>query len=397
VLCELQLALCCFLILCSIARAEPLDTIVADGPRFKAQIARIDADGKLHLEGSEPRELPLNELVRWGNFVEPVRGPQILLLGGGLLVADIAAIDKDQLEADSDPCGAVKLPLSLVSGVVFSPPGDLAARDKLLAKLRGAAAGKDRVILDNGDELPGTIEGLKDDTLSLQTEAGKLQLPIKRLTAVILDPALADKGRPVGPVTMLGLRDGSRLPVASLSAADQKLQLNLNQKLALSCPLDRLVAIQPLGGRAVYLSDLKAASFRHLPFLSTAWPYKLDQSVDGGQLRAGGKLWLKGLGMHSASRLTYELDGQFARFQAEAAIDQSTGGKGSVVVKVLTDAGDGKWQAKHTSPVLRGGDSPHWIDVDLSSARRLSLLVEFADRGDEQDHLDWLDARLIRR
>jgi hypothetical protein len=196
---------------------------------------------------------------------------------------------------------------------------------------------------------------------------------------------------------MLGLRDGSRLPVASLSAADQKLQLNLNQKLALSCPLDRLVAIQPLGGRAVYLSDLKAASFRHLPFLSTAWPYKLDQSVDGGQLRAGGKLWLKGLGMHSASRLTYELDGQFARFQAEAAIDQSTGGKGSVVVKVLTDAGDGKWQAKHTSPVLRGGDSPHWIDVDLSSARRLSLLVEFADRGDEQDPLDWLDARLIRR
>ena len=48
------------------------------------------------------------------------------------------------------------------------------------------------------------------------------------------------------------------------------------------------------------------------------------------------------------------------------------------------------------SEVVRGGQPPVPISVDLDGVKRISLLVDFADRGDELDHADWLDARLAR-
>ena len=42
-----------------------------------------------------------------------------------------------------------------------------------------------------------------------------------------------------------------------------------------------------------------------------------DRNAEGGRLRCGERLYLKGLGMHSAARLTYALDGPYQRFEAE--------------------------------------------------------------------------------
>ena len=68
--------------------------------------------------------------------------------------------------------------------------------------------------------------------------------------------------------------------------------------------------MQPLGGRAVYLSDLKPAEYRQTPFLDLPWPYRADRNVTGGMLRRGGRLYLKGLGVHSAARLVYAINPQ---------------------------------------------------------------------------------------
>ncbi len=150
-----------------------------------------------------------------------------------------------------------------------------------------------------------------------------------------------------------------------------------------------------MGGQAVYLSDLEPVGYKHIPFLQLAWPYQADHNVSGDLLRAGGKLFLKGLGMHSASRLTYDLDRPASRLEAALAIDDAAGGRGSVVFRVFVDTGDGHWEPKYTSPIIRGGDPPLPITVDVAHAKRISLLVEFADRGDQLDYADWLDARLI--
>ena len=70
--------------------------------------------------------------------------------------------------------------------------------------------------------------------------------------------------------------------------------------------------------------------------------------------------------------------------------DQAEGG-GSVGFRVFVDG-----QVRYASPVVRGGQAPLPISVDVAGAKRLDLVVDFADRADQVDHADWLDARLVR-
>jgi hypothetical protein len=103
---------------------------------------------------------------------------------------------------------------------------------------------------------------------------------------------------------------------------------------------------------------------------------------------------LKGIGMHSASRLTYRLERKYQRFEAAIAVDDSADGRGSVTFGVYVLRG-GAWQDAYRSGIVRGGDVPLPISVDLDGAEGLTLTVDYADRGDEMDRADWLDARLV--
>jgi hypothetical protein len=141
----------------------------------------------------------------------------------------------------------------------------------------------------------------------------------------------------------------------------------------------------------VYLSDLTAEGYRHLPFLSQSWPYKNDANVVGTQLRAGGHPVTKGIGMHSAGRLTYRLDKRFRKFEADVALDDQVGDGGAVVFGVYADD-----KLAWKSDMIRGGMRPLPVSVDINGAKRLSLIVEFGERGDELDRANWLDARLTQ-
>ena len=92
--------------------------------------------------------------------------------------------------------------------------------------------------------------------------------------------------------------------------------------------------------------------------------------------------------MHSPARITYDLDGGYRRFDAQVAIDDTAQERGSVLFRVFVDDGSGKWQEAATSEILRGGQTPQALSADLSGAKRISLLVDFADRGDELDYAD---------
>src|SRR5262249_32476971 len=109
----------------------------------------------------------------------------------------------------------------------------------------------------------------------------------------------------------------------------------------------------------------------------------------------------KGLGVHSHSRLTYALTSPgapYSRFEALVGLDEKTGGRGSVHIRVLTD---GKPRDLGTtrgrkSVTLTGKSEPLAISVTLKGARELTLEVDFGPGGDVGDHVDWVDARLVR-
>jgi hypothetical protein len=383
----------CFLILTPLAAAEERPAVPIDGEPFAAGLMSVDDQWLLAFAtGDGSRDLSAAELVRWGTLGEIERGPVIVLADGGLLVGDVLRADKEELKADSDILGVIDhLPASLVSGIVFDLPVDRTQRRKLLDLVLAGVERFDRVILANDDSLDGRFDRIEDDVIHLVTDVGSVELETRRTRAVVFDRTFLRRSPAGGLDCRLGLADGSLLVVRSLLADGGAATLSLAGGPSWPTRLEQIVFLQPRGGRAVYLSDLKPAEYRHVPFLDLNWPYSVDRNLSGGPLRAGGKTFAKGIGMHSASRLTYLTDGRYSRFDAQLAVDDAGAGQGSVRFRVFVDR-----NPKFTSDTLRGGDSPVPISIDISGAKRIDLVVDFADRADQWDHADWLDARFVR-
>ncbi len=349
------------------------------------------------------RRLPLDELIAWGSPAEPRTQVQLLLADGGILPLEEDAMpvtEEDRLSAFSDTFGHLKVPLKLAAGVMLHAPIDPQRRDELAVRIlassrseketaEGRTENRDRLLLENGDELQGRLVALTENGVEFEAEVGPLSVERERLVAVAFDPWL--RARPVSARrTLVGFADGSLVSATSVKAANGQTEITLGEGSSLSTRDAEPVFLQPLVGQVAYLSDLPPASYRHIPYLATAWDYRLDANVRGTRLRAAGQLFAKGIGMHSAARLTWQLDKPYRRFESELAIDDETENRGSVVFRVFSGS-----REIYKSPVVRGGDKPLGVSLDVRDSRQLSLVVDYADRADVLDHADWLNARLV--
>jgi hypothetical protein len=371
--------------------ARAATVIPATGARFEGQLQSVTADGQAtFLVDGARRAMPLVDVARYGALVEPGQGIEVLLAGGGLIVADAVHSADEKLHIESSLLGELAIPLEFVAGVVPEPPRDPQDRDHLINRVLDTAARSDRLLLANGDELTGTISSLTGTAVTIESQGQKLTVDLPRIAAVAFDPSLSATPHGGRDRVLVGLRDGSRIVVASVVANEKEAQLTMPDRTTWTVPADALVCLEPLAGTAKYLSDLTAESYRHLPFLSQSWPYRGDANATGTQLRAAGHPYAKGIGMHSAARLTYRLDKRYRRFAAEVALDDQVAKRGAAVFGLFVDD-----KLAWKSEMIRGGIAPVPVDIDVTGAKRLSLIVEFGDRGDELDRANWLDARLV--
>jgi hypothetical protein len=367
-------------------------TVPVEGEPFRARLTSVDAQGKLDFDvAGKPRTLAVADLVSWGQPAELRKGPILVLADGGFLPAAVLGADKTELSVDSARLGPLKLPLDALAGIVFCPPPHPAELDALLDRVARGQGQADRLILDNGDELTGLIESLESDKLKIKGNLGPVEIAARRVVALIFNPALRQPPAAQSSAAWIGLSDGARLLAARLRLEGDSLEATTLSGAKWKAAAQDLVFFMPQTSRAVYLSDSRPDEYRFLPYLESKWPYKTDRNVIGGQLRCGGRLYLKGLGVHSAARLSYKLDRPWSRFQAEVGIDDSTDGRGSVGFRVFVDG-----KQKYTSPPVRGGMSPQALSVDLAGAKRLDLVVDYGEAGDVMDHADWLNARLVK-
>jgi hypothetical protein len=411
------------------ARAELPRARLVDGASIEGRLAGIDAELNVKLLANERlRIVSPRELVAWGEYADVERGPQLVLADGSVIVADLLALDGPTFTiGDASGLGRVvwnesSLPLENVRGIMLQPPADPLARDRLFRQIVDYRGAEDQLLLVGGAMVAGTlvavppagrflpVEGpLPPEVfeLSRRGEAEPLLVSAAKVAALQLAAPLAGGGKLLQPYLVLGFRDGSLLSVAGVRAAADKVEFALAGGGKLAAPLadwddpaktlwDSVTRVESRQPRVVFLSDLEPLGYKQIPFLTVELPYGQDQNVLGGRLRSGGKIALKGLGMPSASRLAYDLDDSFHRFAAELALDDQAGLGGSVVIKVLVEAEAGQWQTAYESPIIRGGDAPVPISLPLKNARRLALLVDFADRGDVCDYANLLHARLVK-
>jgi beta-galactosidase GanA len=147
--------------------------------------------------------------------------------------------------------------------------------------------------------------------------------------------------------------------------------------------VDAIPQAPPAGRNAV--SDL--------PFLSSTngWgPVERDNSVggqsagDGRPISIAGVAYAKGLGTNSVSHVELYLAGKCTRMTADVGVDDETGGGGTVTFSVIADG-----KALITTQTIRGKQAAVPIDVDVTGAQVVDLMVGDADDGNGNDHGDW--------
>jgi hypothetical protein len=114
-----------------------------------------------------------------------------------------------------------------------------------------------------------------------------------------------------------------------------------------------------------------------------------NRSVWEKPLSIAGRGFQRGIGTHAPARIVYNLGGAYRRFQSWVGADEATGP--TVTFEVRVD-GRSVWRSglmERSTPAKR-------VDVDVTGAKRLVLIVGDGGNGLVSDHADWADAMLLR-
>jgi dienelactone hydrolase len=132
----------------------------------------------------------------------------------------------------------------------------------------------------------------------------------------------------------------------------------------------------------VYLSTGFAAG------VDSFWRVMQDRGVEGKPISVGGTTYERGLGVHADSRITYDLEGQYASMHVVPGPDDAH--RGQMAMKVLVDDA----VVYDSGAVQSAGFTPEPLNLSLIGAQTLTLVVEsLGDRGG--DHACWADAYLV--
>ncbi|MFF5995984.1 NPCBM/NEW2 domain-containing protein [Lysinibacillus sp. KU-BSD001] len=140
-----------------------------------------------------------------------------------------------------------------------------------------------------------------------------------------------------------------------------------------------------------YLSDFDWQSMQY----SYAAPVK-DLAISQKKIRLTGedgneKVYEKGIGTHSNSTIVYDLTNKDADyFTAVVGVDrQMFGSIGSVIFQVFVDG-----EKQFDSGLMASRDPQKFIEVNISGAKELKLVVTDGGNGNGSDHASWGDAKL---
>ncbi len=414
--------LCCARIAGSFTPGEQLAPLVVpvQGAPFAAHFLGFGKNGSFRFRDDEQTtELVATLLTVWGQHADRWSPFTVILRDQSWLNAEAVNISTQEINIETRSLGEVSLPRNAVLAALYSPSADPFERDDLIARIQSDKSAHDRLWLQNGDVLSGSLLGpitrqptkkqadeLDERKLMLRlVDSGRsLAVPEHRVQAAIFAEAKPVDQKAATPTAIFGLRDGSLLRAYKLDLAGDRLELTCCAGLNLNFREEEFAKqvdlLQPLHENVRYLTDIKPLGYKHVPFLSRTWPYGVDRCVAGSLLRQGRQIIVKGVGMHSTSRLAYELAGKYRRFAASVAIDERAGSQGSVIFRLFVDRGQAKsngevWESVWESPIIRGGDLPNSMEVEMTGVQRLALVVDFADRGHVCDYANWLNARLI--
>jgi hypothetical protein len=378
----------------------PFSALLTDGSTITGRIRKLgEKDGVTLVinDQGEERSIPVDRLVKLTREGTPppasTEGGDIVLFPDGdrLVHCKIGQAGELTLAVHSDAFEKLAIPLDSLLGLAFDASLETSSTDLLLARVRTEPRDAELLWLKNGDKLHGLFSGLDDRKLTFQPETGKIDLPRDGVVALGFSQGQVVYRRPNGPYFEIRLGDGSRLGVNGVKLEHGQVVAITRFKTEVRFPIGELAGLHIINGSVVYLSDREANGSVYEAYISPTRPYRRNSTVSGDPLRLGGRAFDRGIGAQSRTLLAYKLEPGSKRFQALVGVDDRAGPLGNVVFKVRLDD-----KILFESSPMVAGEAPRPVDIDLNGGRVLILMTEFGERGDVQDHADWVEARLIR-
>jgi hypothetical protein len=256
------------------------------------------------------------------------------------------------------------------------------------------------------DRIDGGVEEFTGEGVRFQSLLGSKLIPWADVAALFVEGLAGEhepRGRGAAPEALvpvvIDLIDHSRLRGGLKKLTGEECRWVAQGGAELVVPTAAIAQIFVDDGSIAFLSALPPASaVDSTPFgddLGMRWPHRVDASVSGAPLSAGGRVYMRGIGVHAPSRITWKLDGTYKTLRGRVAIDDQVlrlAAGGSVVFRIQVD-GVKRWE----SGVVRGGDPPLVLPPqNLTGAHELVLEVDVADNSCVADRADWLEMLLIR-
>jgi len=255
---------------------------------------------------------------------------------------------------------------------------------------------------ENLDYLKGTIDSVGETTIGFVYNGDTIQAPRDRVAGFILARQSAEQPTPRLILKTLG---GAQWMLRSATLTDDRLEFVSMSNVQGRVSLAELGQIEFPQLGVAYLSELSPESTVFQPFLGSQlnaslqqlYGPRLDRDLNGNPLRlwdptvaSGIREYQRGLAMQSRSELVYRLASKYQRFEASVGIDPDAASQADVDLRIyLDDRMVFERSISKADPVIR-------IDLDVSSANRMKLVVDYGRAMDIGDRLHLCDARLTK-
>jgi hypothetical protein len=119
------------------------------------------------------------------------------------------------------------------------------------------------------------------------------------------------------------------------------------------------------------------------------WRVMQDMSVEAKQkIRVGGKSYDRGLGVHAPSKLVFPLEGKYKIFHVVPGTEKG----GLVEMKILVD----DKEVFTTGKIPSASYQTKAVNIPLTGAKTLTLIVTDGGNGGGGDHASWADTYLTK-
>ena len=253
------------------------------------------------------------------------------------------------------------------------------------------------------DYLKGVVVGIDSEAVQFEYSGNTIPAPLAKVAGIMLAKQAAEQ-----PTVRIRLttHDGGLWMLDSASLDKNQVSVITASGVKARLPLESIASIAYPQLGAVYLTDLEPTDVRLDSLVASTvlaeslkklnGP-KFDVGYDGQPLRIvssqsenGSQSFQRGLAVQSRTELVYRLAGKYQRFTATAGIAIDSASQADVELVVFADEREAFRKA------IKSEDEPVAVDVDVSSARRLKLVVDYGANLDVGDRLHLGDARLVK-